>query len=295
MYKIGFATLATFALLFAAPLARADVVSAHPVVWHVKSPQGGNVTLFGSLHVLPANMDWLTPDIMHAVSRADVFVFEVPTDASSQETLNSLIAAHGELPPGQSLRALLPPDAQSSYDAVIAAAHLSPSLTDREQPWLVSLQLTLADTMNRNYFPDAGVDYVLMSWANAHARSVRYLETIDQQFALLTPSDSDLSLEDFETGLKNMEGAPDTIQPLVQAWSDGDVAKLGSLMDANFADHPEAKKRLLTDRNQQWASQIERMLTDKRSYFVTVGAAHLAGADGVPAILRKDGFQVDGP
>ena len=68
-----------------------------------------------------------------------------------------------------------------------------------------------------------------------------------------------------------MEGATDTIQPLVQAWSDGDVAKLGSLMDANFADHPEAKKRLLTDRNQQWASQIERMLTDKRSYFITVG------------------------
>ena len=293
MYKIGPAT--AIALLFAAPLARADVINAHPVVWHVKSRSGGNVTLFGSLHILPANMDWLTPDIMHAVSRTDVFVFEVPTDASSQETLNGLIAAHGALPAGQSLRALLPPDSQTTYDAVISAEHQSPAVTDHEQPWLVSLQLTLADTMNRNYYPDAGVDYVLMSWANTHARPVRYLETIDQQFALLTPSDNDLSLEDFETGLKNMEGAPDTIQPLVQAWSDGDVAKLGSLMDTNFADHPEAKKRLLTDRNQQWASQIERMLTDKRSYFVTVGAAHLTGADGVPAILRKDGFQVDGP
>ena len=48
--------------------------------------------------MLPANMDWLTPDIMHAVSRSDVFVFEVPTDASSQETLNGLIAAHGACP-----------------------------------------------------------------------------------------------------------------------------------------------------------------------------------------------------
>jgi len=293
MYKIGLATI--IALLFAAPLARADVINAHPVVWHIKSPTGGNVTLFGSLHILPANMDWLTPDIMHAVSRTDVFVFEVPTDASSQQTLNGLIAAHGALPAGQSLRALLPADYQTDYDTVIAAEHLSLAVTDHEQPWLVSLQLTLADTMNRNYYPDAGVDYVLMSWANVHARPVRYLETIDQQFALLTPSDNDLRLEDFESGLKRMEGATDTIQPLVQAWSDGDVATLGSLMDANFADHPEAKKRLLTDRNQQWASQIERMLTDKRSYFVTVGAAHLAGADGVPAILRKDGFQVDGP
>jgi uncharacterized protein YbaP (TraB family) len=264
-------------------------------VWHVKSPKGGSVTLFGSLHSLPANMDWLTPDVRRAVSRTDVFVFEVPTDPASQETLDSLIAAHGSLPPGQSLRALLPPDAQGEYDTVITAAHLSAAITDKEQPWLVSLQLTLADTMNRNYFPDAGVDYVLMSWANEHTRSVRYLETIDEQFSLLAPADGDLSLDKFETGLKTMQDQKDTIQPLVDAWSSGDINKLGSLIDANFATDPEAKKRLLTDRNRRWATQIEQMMADGRNYFITVGAAHLAGADGVPAILRKDGFQVDGP
>jgi hypothetical protein len=293
MRKYVASCLAVLGLL-AAP-ARADVVYAHPVLWHIKSPKGGNVTLFGSLHILPANMDWLTPDVMHAVSRTDVFVFEVPTDPASQETLDSLIAAHGSLPPGQSLRALLPADAQSEYDAMITAAHLSAAITDREQPWLVSLQLTLADTMNRNYFPDAGADYVLMSWANEHARSVRYLETIDQQFALLAPEGNDLSLDKFETGLKSMQDQKDTIQPLVDAWSNGDVARLGALMDANFAADPEGKKKLLTDRNRRWATQIEQMLADGHNYFITVGAAHLAGADGVPAILRKDGYQVDGP
>ena len=157
-----------------------------PIRWSGTSGTGhGTVTLFGSLHVLPANMDWLTPDIMRAISRADVFVFEVPTDAQSQDTLNSLIAQRGTLPPGQSLRAQLSPDSQAEFDAAIAAAHLSPALTDREQPWLASLQLSLADTMNHNYFPDAGADFVLMSWANAHFRRVRYLETVDQQFALL--------------------------------------------------------------------------------------------------------------
>src|ERR1700732_2138246 len=105
MEKIGLATAIAF--LLAAPLARADVINAPPVVWHITSPSGGNVTLFGSLHILPANMDWLTPDIMHAVSRTDMFVFEVPTDPSSEETLNGMISARGTLPPGQSLRSLL--------------------------------------------------------------------------------------------------------------------------------------------------------------------------------------------
>ena len=268
-----------------------DVLYAHPVVWHVKAGRG-TVTLFGSLHILPANMDWLTPDVMRAVTRADVFVFEVPTDAESQSTLNSMIAEHGALPEGQSLRAQLPPDAQTAYDSAIVAAHLSPTVTDKEQPWLVSLQLILANTMNRNYFPDAGVDYVLMTWANKHDRVVRYLETIDQQFTFL---DNALPLDEFETGLKNFDQTKDTIQPLVAAWSDGDVAKLGSLMDANFAARPQLKKKLVSDRNKQWAKQIEGMLSQNRNFFIAVGAAHMTGPDGVPALLRAAGYQVDGP
>ena len=282
-------------LILPARAADNDILYAHPVLWHVRSAHGGSVALFGSLHILPANTDWLTPDVMHAVSHADVFVFEVPTDAAAQETLDSLIAERGSLPAGQSLRALLPPDAQGEYDAMITAAHLSAAVTDREQPWLVSLQLDLAGTMNRNYFPDAGVDYVLMNWANEHARTVRYLETIEQQFSLLAPTDNNLNLDKFETGLKSLQSQTDTVEPLVQAWSQGDTAKLSGLMDADFADDPAAKKRLLTDRNRRWATQIEQMLADGHSYFITVGAAHLSGPDGVPAILRKDGYQVDGP
>ena len=282
---------------FALPV-RADVIYAHPVIWQIKgkAPRSGTVTLFGSLHILPANMDWLTSDIMRNLSRTDVFVFEVPTDAPAQDALNSMIAAHGSLPQGQSLRTMLPAEFLPDYDSVVTAAHLSTSITDHEQPWLVSLQLNLADTMNRNYFPDAGVDYVLMSWANAHGRPVRYLETIDQQFALITPADNDLRLNDFETGVKSMEQQKDPIAPLVQAWSDGNVTQLGALMDANFAGHAADKKRLLTDRNRAWATQIEKMLDENnRNFFVTVGAAHLAGADGVPAMLKADGYLVTGP
>ncbi len=132
-------------------------------------------------------MDWVTPEVAHAVRRADVFVFEVPTDGSSRASLNGMLSSRGSLPEGQSLRAMLPPDIRADYDTAIATEHLSPSVTDREQPWLASLQLNLADTMNHKYYPDAGVDYVMMDWASNHNRQVRYLETVDQQLAMLMP------------------------------------------------------------------------------------------------------------
>jgi uncharacterized protein YbaP (TraB family) len=102
-------------------------------------------------------------------------------------------------------------------------------------------------------------------------------------------------MDEFESGIKSIGESRDTIGPLVSAWSDGDVTRLGDLMDATFATHPEEKKRLLSDRNRVWAKQIETMLSQNRDYFITVGAAHLAGPDGVPALLRADGYEVDGP
>jgi uncharacterized protein YbaP (TraB family) len=284
-------------LFFAAPATADDaLVEAHPVAWHIHTGHS-EITLFGSVHMLPANMDWLTPDVVHSISRSEVFVFEVPTDMRARASLNAMIDTEGTLPAGQSLRAELPPASQADFDAAITAEHLSASVTDREQPWLASLQLTLADTMNRNYYPDAGVDYVVMNWAMSHRRQMRYLETVDQQLAMLMPDQTErgAQLDQFETALKQVGQEDRDLDSMVQAWSDGDVAKLDGLVDADFADHPDNKKRLLADRNRNWASQIEQMAGEWHNFFIVVGAAHLVGPDGVPALLRKDGLQVDGP
>ena len=40
---------------------------------------------------------------------------------------------------------------------------------------------------------------------------------------------------------------------------------------------------------------LEAMLKEKHSFFITVGAGHLAGPAGVPALLRKAGYTVEGP
>ena len=283
-------------LLLAAP-ARADeeVVQAHPAAWHIHTGHS-EITLFGSLHMLPANMAWLTPELLGAINHTDVFVFEVPTDDISRTTLNSMLDSRGRLPAGQSLRAMLPPASQADFDVAISTEHLSASVTDREKPWLASLQLSLADTMNRNYYPDAGVDYVVMSWASAHHRDVRYLETVNEQLAMLVPDQSeDAQLDEFESALKQVKQEERDIDPLVQAWSAGDVAKMDGIIDREFAGNPESKARLLTDRNREWTAKIEKMAGEWRNFFVVVGAAHLSGPDSVPALLRKDGFTVDGP
>ena len=192
--------LAFLALL--APAAAAPTVHAHPALWHVKGSQG-EVYLMGSIHLLPENIDWRTPAIKAAISRANVFVFEVSTDEKAQTEIHRLVSEMGMLPPGQSLRASLEPAPRADFDAAIAQAHLPPEVVDHERPWLVSLQLLVAEGTAKHYSADAGVDHAVMAIAAKTHKQTRFFETIEQQFRLLAGSDKDLQLKEFQSDLKD--------------------------------------------------------------------------------------------
>ncbi|HEU0095563.1 MAG TPA: TraB/GumN family protein [Rhizomicrobium sp.] len=278
-------------LLLAAP-AMAKTVT--PTLWHVKG-SGGDVYLLGSVHILPPGVQWRSPAITAATAQADVFVFEVPTDAKAVQQLQALVAANGSLPQGESLRASLHPEAQGDFDTAVAASGLQPAAIDHERPWLAGLQMMFTQIAKQGFDRDNGVDTQLLADANKAGKQTRYLETIDQQFALLAPEDRTLELEEFESGLKDLRDVTAEIQPMVDAWGTGDQEKLGVLVNGDLDEFPAARKALLEDRNARWVPQIEAMLREKHTFFITVGAGHLIGPQGVPALLRKAGYKVDGP
>jgi uncharacterized protein len=281
-------------LLFTLFLTAPALADAHPSLWHVKGAQG-EVYLLGSVHVLPPNLHWQSPVISRALSRSDVFVFEVPQDATSMTQLSAMIQAQGFLPPGETLRALLHPAVLADYDAAVVAAGLAPETVEHERPWLAGLQLMFAQIAKLHFAAGNGVDSVLMEGATRGHKQTRYLETVAEQFALLAPDDRTLEVEEFESGLKDLRDVAGEIGPMVDAWSAGDQAKLDRLINGDLDEFPQARKLLLDDRNQHWLPKLQAMLQEKHVFFVTVGAGHLTGPAGVPALLRKAGYKVEGP
>jgi len=54
-------------------------------------------------------------------------------------------------------------------------------------------------------------------------------------------------------------------------------------------------KALFTDRNIAMANKIDELLVDGRTYFVVVGAAHLAGEQGILKLLETKSYKISQP
>lgn len=296
------ALMAAFAALLVSAQAFADdappilaQIAAHPALWTVHGPKG-TAYLFGSIHILPANMNWHTPQIDAAMKASDVFVFEIPMDDSTKTDIADFVRDNGFLPPGTTLPSLLNAKARKNYNAALALAHVPPMALENRRPWLAALVLDVSYMAQRHLSPDSGVDRKVYAEAVADGgKTFRAFETPEQQFALLMPKDRKLEVAEFDSSLLELLHDQGTMGDLVDAWADGDGKRLAAQARDGFKDDPEAEKALFDDRNHNWVGQIGKMLDENHAFFITVGAGHLAGPKGVPALLRAKGYKVDGP
>jgi uncharacterized protein YbaP (TraB family) len=267
-------------------------LKAHPALWTVHGKKS-TVYLFGSIHLLPPSLAWRDERIDKAIRSADTFVFETALDS---DAAMKFLAANGSLPAGQSLKALLPSASQDDLEADMASVNLPESRFDTRRPWVVSVLLETVRATEMGASATSGVDVTIATDAEARGKPMRYFETFEQQMALLAPADPALELKTFEAFLKDFRSEGHEFPDIIRAWSAGDQDKLVALTIDSMATDPETKKRLVDERNQAWVAPIAHMLdSESGTFMVTVGALHMVGPEGVPALLRAKGYKVDGP
>jgi uncharacterized protein YbaP (TraB family) len=285
---LSFVLLAAFAERSSTPLP----TQAHPALWTVHGKKS-TVILFGSVHLLPPTLNWRDARIDQAIRTADAFVFETALDSDAAK---KYFALNGSLPAGQSLNAMLPSESQNDLAADMALVNLDEQKFDSRRPWVVSVVLETVRATQMGASPTSGVDFTIIAQAEARGKPIRYLETFEQQMALLAPSDPSLELKTFEAFLKDFKSEGQQFPDIVNAWSNGDMEKLARLTTQSMASDPATKARLVDDRNKAWIAPIAHMLDkEEGTFLVTVGALHMVGPEGLPALLRARGYKVDGP
>lgn len=270
-------------------------IEAHPALWTVHGPRG-TAYLFGAIHILPPNMQWHTPQVKAAMKASDVFVFEVPLDAATQASIANFVRDNGRLPGNETLPSLMNDETRKDYRAALAVSGVSGEQLVTMRPWLAALIIEVGYMTNRHLSADSGVDKQVYAEALATGgKSFRALETPEEQFRLLMPDDRALEIKEFDQSLKEILKDKGEIGSMIDAWASGDMKTLGRVMNDGLKSDPRMEKSLFENRNAKWVARISAMLNENHTYFITVGAGHLAGPKGVPAMLRKAGYKVDGP
>ena len=264
----------------------------HPALWKI---QNGDTTvyLFGSHHVLQAGTRWVPSSFRNLMKEIDEFVFEVePTDERMPDA-QAFIDGSGYLPDGISLQNMLTDETRDSLRLLARRLKLDTEEMDRQRPWFALLTLSSAFYGQREYRVEWGADVRILSYAVGLDKPVRYLETPRQQLENFARAFEYEPVTGFEQVISGFKQDPDAIVHNVRDWRAGNVDATAMRLHDFFEYNPEAKRILLDQRNITWAGQIEEMLTQGKTFFVTVGVGHLGGEGSVVEILCKNGWDIE--
>ncbi|MDB5480194.1 MAG: TraB/GumN family protein [Caulobacteraceae bacterium] len=266
-----------------------------PAVWTVHGARG-EVVLFGSVHLLPGGLDWRPPALERALARADDLWFELPLDQATDDDARRLTLRQGALRPGDSLWAHLNPSQRDRVERAAAGVGLSPAVLAPLRPWMAELTLSLAEDARAGAVAAEGVEARLQTDAPPAAHR-HALETVRQQVSFLAASRLADQVASLDETAREMTVDGDLYARIVRDWLAGDVVAIQhDALDPLVAAAPAIYRRLIADRNRRWARLLARVARDKSGVtVVVVGAGHLAGPAGVPALLRAQGLRVDGP
>ena len=272
---------------------------AEPPLWVLHGP-GATVTLFGSVHVLPHDVDWEPQGLKSALQGADELWFETPIDADAMRQAASQAIALGLLPEGRTLSAMLSRDGRDRLKKAEEALHLPSSRLERLRPWLAELSIGEADYAQGGATADQGVERQLAD-AAPQARRMAF-ETTVQQIDMFAGTPDRVQVASLEDALHELQDDPGQSERLIGAWFKGDLSAIDKEgVQALRRSSPEMFKILLTDRNAAWTktllARLQARPADGRParIVVAVGVGHLVGRDGLPELLRRKGVRVDGP
>jgi len=257
-------------------------------VWKVTDSKGGVVYLGGSYHALRKG-DYPLPEAFEkAFEASNRLAFEI--DHKSDAFGYSFVKA-GLYPRGDQLKNHVNPRTYQYLCRVLAQSKLPQEQIATYRPWFLAFMLD--DPTSDAFSSQLGVENYLERRARQKNKSTTGLESTMEHVRVF----SGLSDQESEAWLLlsfiELEGSDAEVSRTMAAWRRGDAEEVWRSAQERYRDFPSMVDRLLAVRNRKWIPKIEGYMRSGKIYFVVAGAAHFGGPNGVLALLRQRGYQIE--
>jgi uncharacterized protein YbaP (TraB family) len=275
--------------LGAVPAAARAPQPARPALWEVSDPDT-TVYLFGTIHLLPQDVQWRTPTFDQAVAGSQELVVETIIDDKNPAKLMSVMASIGfanGLPP---LVQRVPPSKRPALEEAMKKSGMPVHALDRMKTWAAAF--ILLGNKFRALGLSGGVEGVLRNDFSSREKPIGELESNAEQLGFFDRLPEGAQRALLEGAIESDKAMDTDFTGMLQAWSKGDVQGIAKTFDRDLAASPALQQALIHQRNANWSKWIETRMAQPGAILIAVGAGHLAGKDSVLEMLKRDGYKV---
>jgi len=247
------------------------------LLWRIEK-DGRSSWLYGTMHLGKA--EWIFPGarVLRALMQSDTLALEL--DLLDPATLAAFSAPADRAATAR----VLTPERRHRLDRQAAVACMPESALAMLRPILQVTTLSMLAARSEGLYGDYGSEAFLSGLARARGKPVVALETAAEQLKMLGGDSEVEEGEQIDQALDDLESGRN------------DWARLDSYLQwcdcLRTPSDRSAFKRLLDDRNPGLADGIARLHDQGQRVFGAVGALHMVGPQGLPALLAARGFRV---
>lgn len=265
----------------------------HPIsMWQIEG-NSNRIYLLGSIHLLREQDHPIPTAINDAYEDAEILIMEVDMDDIDPIEMAGLVNELGMIADGGSLQEIMGPALYGEAVDYASQLEIPIEMLGETEPWLAAITVEQMMLLRFGFSPKYGIEFHLTAMADRDEKEILGFETAREQLEFLDglsmPAQRSLLMQTLQESLSIEED----INLLINAWRHGDVDYFEETLLAEMRKYPELYKTLVVDRNEAWVEKIKKLTAEKEDYLVVVGALHLVGEDGVPALLSKQGISAD--
>ena len=260
-----------------------------PALWKV-ADHDTTIYLFGTIHLLPKDLQWRTPALDAAIAASDTLYLETDLGGdimASAQTMMKLGVSPG-LPP---IAERVPAEKREGLRKAVTEAGVPEQVLDRMESWAAALTLLAMNFRKMGLDPEAGVERGLASSYAGAKKAVRGLETVEQQFGYFDSLSEPAQRALLVSMIDDPAQAQKEFKAMLNAWKSGDTDAIARTFDSETTLSPELRDVLMKKRNAAWAEWVAERLGQPGTIMVAVGAGHLAGKDSVQRLLQTRGLR----
>ena len=265
------------------------------LLWEAGHPEkAGKLFLAGSIHLGKKELFPLDRRYDEVLAKSDEMVFEVyDKDPSvTQKTAMEFIRKKAFYMPGKTLKQLMGEKElfllDSFYKSRGNMLFMQNGISRR--PWIIMLDLTQITALESKLSIQYGFEEVFRKLKKE--RPARGLEQVYTQLSMLEGTDEKILCNIILNGIKDPAKEKRELENILTAFRTGDISLLAAQTNEMAAKYPLFHKRLFLARNWDMAEKLSGFASEKKSFFVLIGAAHFAGKGNILELLKGKGFLV---